>query len=396
MNEEDKIVIKESYDDLNINNESTNQTVSTPLCSILIDMLNSGIEFGFADRLELDIKQARQKYGEIDEKSEEFEIKLQEALYKLMCLYLKDNQIEKAKVLCESFDDKMEQYIFARVKPSYPVIIENDNYYCAMLKVDIAEKRNINVKTLKFWEGIYNIENPSSNYRLPEECQPEITSLVVKEKAVLGFANKFNFSKVHIIRFDPSSEKCKMNLYDIQKLKEYLIYKKNVKSIRIVFGEGIEEFDFDLDIQTNCRFYIKLPSTMRRINGDFFKNNKNIDVLDMYESQIEKIGESTFENSSIKTVKFPKSLTVLGKNAFKDCPYLERIDLLNTKLEFIKQGCFMNSGIKDIKFPSSLRVIEIEAFSGCRELKALDLFNTNVNAIDSGVISDTGLTKIRF
>jgi Leucine-rich repeat (LRR) protein len=394
MNEEKELEIKEAYSTDVI--KTNNVYESTPICKLLIDILDSGIEFGFIDRLELDIKQTKAKYNETDETSKEFEDKLQEASYVLMCLYLKDNQIEKAKSFCESFDSRMEEYIFNRIRPSYPVIIENDNYYCAMLKVEIAEKRNINVNDIKFWEGIYNIEYPESNYRLPEQWQPEIKSLVAKENSFVVMARNFSFVKTYKIRYDASSDRYKMNLFDIQKLKEYLIYKKNVHNIRIAFEEGIEDVIFDLDIKCNCKFFVKLPTTARRIGGSLFNNNSNIDVVDISESRIEKIEEGTFENSSIRMIKLPQCLYSIGKNAFLGCKFMEKINLSNTSIKFLKQGCFRKSGIKDISFPSSLRVIEVEAFSECKNLKSLDLSKTELSLLNAGLISESGLSKIKL
>ncbi len=394
MNEDNQIIIKECYTDTTINNSTQNK--NTPICKLLIDMLNSSIEFGFSDRLELDIKQTREKYNELEEKSEEFETKFQEASYVLMCLYLKEGQIEKAKTLCSTFDDKMEQYIYDRIRPSYPVIIEHDNYYCAMLKMDIAERRNIEVNSLKFWEGIYNIENPSSNYSLPEQWQPEVKSLVVKDNGFLSFTKKLGFTRIHIIRYDPSSERHKMNHYDIQKFKEYLIFKKSVKNVRLVFEEGIEDVIFDLDVMTNCKFFVKLPSSARRIGGNLFKNNSNIDIVDLSESKIEKLDERTFEKSSVRMVKFPKCINSIGKNAFMGCQYIEKVDLSSTSLNHLKQGCFKNSGIREILLPNSLRVIDVEAFSECKNLKTLDLSNTRLSLLNAGLISDSGLTKIKL
>lgn len=368
--------------------------------TMLIRILDASIKICNIDRLESDVRNVKVRYFRCNFSSHAVIMKLQEAQYLLMCKYLERNYIEKAKDLCERFDESMEDYIVDRVKTQVPNVVQNDNYYAAMLKIDICERTNIEVNKLKFWEGIFNIEHPESFYKLPKEWQEE-TALVVKDKSLAKFYkssyNYFGFLKVFKIRFDPRSEKYKMNLSDVQKLREYVLKPRVIKNIWIIFEEGIENVHLDLNyVNEEIEFSVRLPKTARAIGGTLFRGSANISYVDLSNTRIRTIDESTFLNSNIKRIKTPNSLVIIGDNAFANCQDLKKIDLSKTKVRKISKNAFYNSGIKNIKLSSELNAIDLEAFSKCRNLKKLDLAKTNVSKLDSGVISKSGVEEIKL
>ena len=253
----DQLQIKEAYDDKtntssifdefsNIYDNSASKLFEGEqlddyhknIYTILIRILDASIKSGSIEKMETDIKNVKLRYIRCNFASHAVIMKIQEAQYILMCKYLEKNCIEKAKDMCENFDESMETYIIDRIKNKVPNVVEYDNYYAAMLKIDISERMKIEVTKLKFWEGIYNIEYPASFYKLPKEWQTE-TSLVLKDKSLAKFYRStysyFGFIKFFKIRFDPRSDRYKMNLSDVQKLREYVLRPRVIKNIRIIF-----------------------------------------------------------------------------------------------------------------------------------------------------------------
>jgi hypothetical protein len=106
-----------------------------------------------------------------------------------MCRYLENKQFEKATQFCKKFGKDMEEFIFSRIKLGTPNVVEYGNYYAAMVKVDISERVNVNVNSLKFWEGIMNVEKPEVNYRLPLFWQPQ-NEMLLKENNSIDFEIK--------------------------------------------------------------------------------------------------------------------------------------------------------------------------------------------------------------
>ncbi len=367
--------------------------------AMLVKVLDACIEKNSIERLEIDIADVKTRYEKCGAYSRDVSMKIQEASYILMCKYLETKNIEKAKDFCENFDSDMEDYIVQRVKLDVPNVVEFENYYAAMLKIDISEKVNIDVNSLKFWEGILNIEKPASNYRLPIEWQPDTTSLVVKPKGFMGIYrssyNYFGFVKVFKIRYSPRSSKNKMNLSDIQKLREYLIRPRVTRHIRIIFEEGIENVYLDLEnVNMFCEFSVKLPSTAKSLGGNLFRGNVNISKVDLSNTKIEVIGDNTFSNSNLRKIKVPYSLKLIGNGAFQNCQYLKKLDLRDTEVQYISKGAFSNSGIKKIRLSSSLKAAELETFADCQNLKKVDLSDTDITKIDAGMLSNSSIEKI--
>ena len=370
------------------------------LFTILIKILNTCIAQKNIERFEIDLADVKERYFRIDVKSNAVDMKIQEASYILMCKYLESRNIEKAKDFCVNFNDKMKEYIISRVRKDIPNVIESNNYYAAMLKIDIMEGVNLDVNNIKFWEGILNIEKPNQNYRLPNEWQPN-NSLILRKKGSLGISissyNYFGFLKVFKIHYDPRSEKNKMNQLDIQKLKEYLIRPKVTRNIWIIFEEGIENVELDLEnVNLLCDFSIKLPSTAKTIGGNLFRESINLSKVDLSNTQIEIIGENTFYKSNLKKIKVPYTLKVVGTNAFADCKNLKKIDFSGTDLRKINRSAFYNSGIKSIKLSKEISSINLEAFSNCQDLKTLDLSSTQITRIDPGFFANSGLEKVKL
>ncbi|MBR3280452.1 MAG: leucine-rich repeat domain-containing protein [Clostridia bacterium] len=383
------VITTESFDDYHKN-----------LFTILIKILDSSMSQKSIEKIEIDLFDVKERYSRINIKSREVDMKIQEVSYYLMCKYLETRNIEKAKDFCANFGDAMKEYIISRIKCEMPNVIESNNYYAAMLKIDITEGVNLDVNNIKFWEGILNIEKPASNYRLPNEWQP-LNSLVLRRRTALGLSissyNCFGFFKVFKIHYDPRSEKNKMNQLDIQKLKEYLIRPKVIKNIWIVFEEGIEDVVLDLDnVNMLCDFTIKLPSTAKTIGGNLFRESINLSRVDLSNTRIEVIGDNTFLNSNLKKIKMPITLKNVGNSAFANCKNLKKVDFSNTDLRKISRSAFYNSGIKSVKLSNEIGAIDLEAFSNCKNLKQLDLSNTQINRIDSGFFANSGLEKVKL
>ena len=405
MEDNNSFVLTTSFDSFQKNNEISKLNEENiddyykKIFTILIKMLDLSLEIGTIERLETDLQQAQLRYANCTEKSNEVDRKISEVQYILMCKYLEAKKLEKAQNLCSKFNKTMEEYIVERTKPQVPNVVEANNFYAAMLRIDIAERVNINVNSLKFWEGILNIEKPAEFYRLPREWQPDSTSLMTKSNSVLptNSISYFGILRVFKIRYVPQNLVNKMNLSDVQKLREYLIRPKVTKNIRIVFEEGIEDIHLDLSIINSlCKFSIKLPSTCKSIGGSLFKENTNIKKIDLSQTQIESINEDTFKNSNIKKFKAPYTLKQIGSNAFKNCERLKNVDLSNSCVENIKKEAFSNSGIKQLRLSRELKNIDLEAFANCKDLEVLDLSDTSINKLDVGFLSNSGVAKIKL
>ena len=78
-----------------------------------------------------------------------------------------------------------------------------------------------------------------------------------------------------------------------------------------------------------------------------------------------------FENSALENIFLPSTLKRIEYNAFKDCKNLKNINLPN-RLEFIGKQCFMGSTLEFVDLPSTLMTIERSAFRECQNLSSVE------------------------
>jgi hypothetical protein len=70
--------------------------------------------------------------------------------------------------------------------------------------------------------------------------------------------------------------------------------------------------------------------------------------------RLERIEESAFARSKLRSIEIPSSVIVLGKLSFAACASLESVTFANDcRLERIGASTFGRSGLKSIEIPSS-------------------------------------------
>lgn len=106
-----------------------------------------------------------------------------------------------------------------------------------------------------------------------------------------------------------------------------------------------------------------LPSNVKSIARDVFKENKTISKI-VLNNGLNSIGKYAFYDcSSLSSINFPSSLMNIGKGAFYYCNKLSNVDLSSTKLEHIEENAFsVCRGLESLKLPETLKTIEDQAF----------------------------------
>jgi hypothetical protein len=115
-------------------------------------------------------------------------------------------------------------------------------------------------------------------------------------------------------------------------------------------------------------------------------------------SRLERIEESAFRESGLKSIVIPSSVVVLGKSSFCYCWSLESVVFENgSQLERIEESSFHGSRLKSIVIPSSIVVLEKESFSSCKSLESLVFEkNSRLERIEGLVFADSGLKSIEI
>jgi hypothetical protein len=78
---------------------------------------------------------------------------------------------------------------------------------------------------------------------------------------------------------------------------------------------------------------------------------------------LERIEESAFSASELRSIVIPSSVVVLGKGSFSGCRSLESVVFENnSRLELIEEFAFSQSGLQSITIPASVTFIDAAAF----------------------------------
>jgi hypothetical protein len=89
---------------------------------------------------------------------------------------------------------------------------------------------------------------------------------------------------------------------------------------------------------------------------------------------LERIDDSAFRESGLKSIDIPSSVVVLGKSSFHWCKSLESVTFESgSQLEWIDDCAFRESGLKSICIPSSIVFLGAGNFYECKSLESVTI-----------------------
>ena len=125
---------------------------------------------------------------------------------------------------------------------------------------------------------------------------------------------------------------------------------------KITFPEGLEKIELDAFAGSGLE-NVELPASLRMVSQCTFRACKSLKVVRFNEG-LEVLGTDeyadgrgsllgVFEDSSIESVKLPTTLKRIECNVFKNCKNLKNIKLPDS-LEYIGTQCFFGSGLTKV------------------------------------------------
>jgi hypothetical protein len=106
---------------------------------------------------------------------------------------------------------------------------------------------------------------------------------------------------------------------------------------------------------------------------------------------LERIEESAFSGSGLKSVLIPSSAVILGEESFHGCRSLESVACESgSRLERIEERAFCGSGLKSVLIPSSVVVLGERSFSQCESLQPVTFESgSRLEQIDKSMFQDS-------
>lgn len=129
--------------------------------------------------------------------------------------------------------------------------------------------------------------------------------------------------------------------------------------------------------------YIRIPKSVREIEGMAFVNCTELDSVDI-ENGVSTIANYAFANcTKLRNITIPSSVTSLGLNMFEGCTNLATANILGP-IQFLESNLFKGCiKLKYFDVPESVQSICENAFKDCIRLDSVSLHEGIVNIMDA-------------
>jgi hypothetical protein len=108
---------------------------------------------------------------------------------------------------------------------------------------------------------------------------------------------------------------------------------------------------------------------------------------------LERIEESAFQWSGLKSIKIPSSVIALGEMSFYKCKSLKSVEFESgCQLKGIGEEAFYESGLRSIEIPSSVVTLGRRSFSESKQLASVKFERgSKMERIDESLFSGSGV-----
>lgn len=152
-----------------------------------------------------------------------------------------------------------------------------------------------------------------------------------------------------------------------------------------IIGDGAFEYNEQL-------VEVVLHDKVTQIGIRAFNNCRNLSAINI--EKVTKIGEMSFQGTSIREVTFPDAITDIPIGTFAYSK-IEEVTLSKNALSIASSAFYKCSNLKKITLSDSLYSIGDQAFLGCINLTSINLPN-NLEIVGVKSFSESGLTEITF
>lgn len=265
------------------------------------------------------------------------------------------------------------------------VLYNQKTYYLTEIKEDAFAKNNT-IETINLNMSLKNININTFN---------NLTNL----KNINVTNNSTTFTSINGVLF--SKDKKTLIYYPNGKTEtEYTIppnvniignsaFKNNNYLKKITFNSFVTEIEDYAFYGTKKLEEIKNITNVKKVGNYAFANSSIKNII--FSNTIQSLGTNIFENSKIENFSFPSSITSVPKYTFNNCKNLKNVNL-NNNIKSIDEYAFSNSSITSITSFLGLTNIKEGAFYNS-DLKEINNA-LNIKSIEKDAFKNTQLNKI--
>lgn len=217
---------------------------------------------------------------------------------------------------------------------------------------------------------LLTIKNSHHHFIVPSEAFSPDGS----KYQIIGISNFFELNgKIDIISFDSATSISDLSASFVFSSREHFILPSTVtrvyipqffryESIKNVTVEGENRF-VSVTGKRNIRNHHPFEILLHEFHRTRLFIKETIKIIGMM---------AFYRNNMIKSVSIPPSVEVIGKSSFAYCYNLSKVAFNgNSNLRKIEDGAFYETSIQNISFPSSLQEIGGYSFYKCRNLRTI-------------------------
>ena len=130
-----------------------------------------------------------------------------------------------------------------------------------------------------------------------------------------------------------------------------------------------------------------MPISLKEIGDSAFENCSSLKSVSL-PMMLEKIGDNTFKQTGLKTLKIPKSVYWIGDGVLSGCRKLEQI-IIPENIDTVPRRMFEEcTALKKVVLHENLNAIGDRAFFGCSSLDFI-IIPDSVKCIGQDAFSNT-------
>lgn len=123
---------------------------------------------------------------------------------------------------------------------------------------------------------------------------------------------------------------------------------------------------------------VSIPESVQYLYKAFQDSTQLSQVTFLGNSQLEYLGDNSFEGTGLSTINIPTAVETIGEYAFLNATHLASVNFSNnSQLDFIDYGAFKGTVLNSITIPAGVSRIERGAFVGTASLSNIEVNNAN-------------------
>lgn len=255
------------------------------------------------------------------------------------------------------------------------------------------------LKTVKFMsDGLENIGEKAfaycdlTNFKMPSTVKTigdsaflltKVSNLTIPATVESLGIGIFKGAEIQTITFNCQYTQIPDRMFSSCKKLKTVVFPNGVKYIGkesfyecesltdITIPEQVEIIDEKCFYNCKNLMTVTIPGSVKQIGNEAFKECANLKTVNFLTDGLQIIGEGTFFNSPVSTLRIPSTVTEIGDSAFR------RTQISNVVIPGSLKKCgesvFESSSVESVKFEEGCQTVYKEMFSFCTDLKTVVL-----------------------